>query len=230
MMHIIEKIDCELANINGGRAMNVIPSDCNATIVTNQTDVVEICKTIEKTVIERFEEPNLHIDIENVDLPERVIGQKDLDSLIGIIDLLIDGIYEEKTSANIGILKIEDNKIKIEHMPRFHTVHSQAEMERNINEASRRNGYEIAVCESMSPWQSDKQELCDRMIEIAKSHGRKLIKRVIHGGLECSYFSVKNPKLEIVSIGTTNLDIHSPRERLLLSSVKPTVKLLLEVL
>ena len=83
----------------------------------------------------------------------------------------------------------------------------------------------------MSPaWESVKFDLAERMISIAKGQGRELKKRIIHGGLECSYFSAKNPELEIVSIGTTNLDIHSPKECLLLSSVEPTVRLVMETL
>ena len=43
--------------------------------------------------------------------------------------------------------------------------------------------------------------------------------KVIHAGLESSYFFEKNRALDIVSIGTTNEHIHSPRERLKLSTV-----------
>ena len=67
-------------------------------------------------------------------------------------------------------------------------------------------------------------------MEVAKAQNYTRKLRVIHGGLECSHFIEKAPHLQIVSIGTTNLDIHSPKERLLLSSVEPTVTLLIGTL
>ena len=53
--------------------------------------------------------------------------------------------------------------------------------------------------------------------------------KTIHAGLECSYFHEKNPSLDIISIGTTNEHIHSPRERLKLSTVPVQVKLIEEI-
>ena len=41
----------------------------------------------------------------------------------------------------------------------------------------------------------------------------------VHAGLECGGFAAKNPALDIISIGPTILDIHSPKETLLLDSV-----------
>ncbi len=52
----------------------------------------------------------------------------------------------------------------------------------------------------------------------------------IHAGLESSYFLQKNPALDVVSIGTTNENIHSPQERLHLKTVAPQVNLIVETL
>ena len=52
----------------------------------------------------------------------------------------------------------------------------------------------------------------------------------IHAGLECGWHFRKNPQLDMVSIGVTTMDIHSPKERLLLETVKPQVVLIVETL
>ena len=52
----------------------------------------------------------------------------------------------------------------------------------------------------------------------------------IHAGLECGWHFRKNPQLDMVSIGVTTTDIHSPKERLELATVEPQVKLILETL
>ena len=52
----------------------------------------------------------------------------------------------------------------------------------------------------------------------------------IHAGLECGYFADKIPGLDCVSIGPDILDIHTPRERMRISSVQRVWRFLLEVL
>ncbi len=54
--------------------------------------------------------------------------------------------------------------------------------------------------------------------------------KVIHAGLECGVLKSKFPLLDMVSLGPTMQDVHSPNERLLMSSVDRTRELLVEVL
>ena len=52
----------------------------------------------------------------------------------------------------------------------------------------------------------------------------------IHAGLECGWHFLKNPELDMVSIGVTTTDIHSPKEKLLLATVAPQVELITETI
>ena len=52
----------------------------------------------------------------------------------------------------------------------------------------------------------------------------------IHAGLECGLLAEKLPGLDAVSAGPDMRDIHSPRERLSVSSVRRTWDYLLAVL
>ena len=53
---------------------------------------------------------------------------------------------------------------------------------------------------------------------------------VIHAGLECGWHIKKAPRLDMVSVGVTNRDIHSPKETLDLTTIAPQVRLVLETL
>ena len=134
------------------------------------------------------------------------------------------------TSANIGTIETDEAGVKIEYMPRFHDSNGQQLMKDIANKGSQKNGFDMDIAGTTPSWKSETNHLLECTLEMAKNQGRDLKVRVIHGGLECSYFIKKNPNLEIVSLGTTNLDIHSPKERLLLSSVEPTVNLIAEIL
>ena len=60
--------------------------------------------------------------------------------------------------------------------------------------------------------------------------GEEISVEPVHAGLECGSFSAKNPGLDIISIGPTILDIHSPRETLILDSVYSCDTLVREIL
>lgn len=52
----------------------------------------------------------------------------------------------------------------------------------------------------------------------------------IHAGLECGIFSDKIKDLDCVSFGPNNYDIHTPKERLSISSTERMWRLIIEFL
>ena len=52
----------------------------------------------------------------------------------------------------------------------------------------------------------------------------------IHAGLECGILSGKIADLDCVSFGPNNFDIHTPKERLSISSTEKVWKLIVEFL
>ena len=52
----------------------------------------------------------------------------------------------------------------------------------------------------------------------------------VHAGIECGLFADSIPDLDCVSIGPDLLEIHTPRERMSISSVQRVWAFLLEVL
>ena len=60
--------------------------------------------------------------------------------------------------------------------------------------------------------------------------GKKPEVVTIHAGLECGLFAEKLPGLDAVSFGPELLDIHTPRERLSISSTARTYAYLCQVI
>ena len=231
LANVLKRLNCEVASIQGGRAMNVIPSEAEAVVMLNLEDWSDILGAFRDEIRSGFDEDTVDIKISNViDPPERVFTSESTKSLLELVEQLEDGVHDPETSANIGVLRASAKGIRLEYMPRFHSEAGREAMEKIARTAAERSNFEMKMGEATPPWKSEKNRLAECMKSIAREQGRELTERVIHGGLECSYFSVKSPSLEIVSIGTTNLDIHSPKERLLLSSVEPTVRLIVETL
>ena len=73
--------------------------------------------------------------------------------------------------------------------------------------------------------------LRDLICEVYKKQtGKDMIIEAIHAGLECGYFSGKMPGLDCVSIGPDVRDVHTPNEKLSISSTQRTWELVTEVL
>lgn len=60
--------------------------------------------------------------------------------------------------------------------------------------------------------------------------GTKPVFEAIHAGLECGILSEKIANLDCVSFGPNNYDIHTPQERLSISSTQRVWKFLVEFL
>ena len=63
-----------------------------------------------------------------------------------------------------------------------------------------------------------------------EQNGKPMKVETIHAGLECGYHFKSNPQLDMVSIGVTTVDIHSPNEKVMLNTIEPQVDLIMATL
>ena len=68
---------------------------------------------------------------------------------------------------------------------------------------------------------------CDAYKHLA---GTDMIVEPVHAGVECGAFAEKNPHLDMISIGPTLVDVHTPNEVCKIEDVKITIDLLIEIL
>ncbi len=54
--------------------------------------------------------------------------------------------------------------------------------------------------------------------------------KIIHAGLECGYWTAKIPNADLLSMGPSMYDVHSPRERVSKQSIANVWKLIKEIL
>ena len=60
--------------------------------------------------------------------------------------------------------------------------------------------------------------------------GQTLQVNATHGGLECGLFATRFPDLDIIAMGPTMYDVHTPRERISVSSIERVWAFLIELL
>lgn len=230
--------------LSGGEASNVIPSSAEIVLVTDASlKSLEGCGDVLKKQFERtFDgaEPNLQIKVEPVERPQKVFSAKNLGEIMNLLTIIHSGVYAMsatvpglvETSANIGIVRTEEEFLQIILMARSNVSEMLGEFEDMYGNAAAITNFEITANHTSPAWNYNPHSRLERIMTKIFIEQNNFAPKVhaIHAGLECSLFLTKNKSLDIVSIGTTNEHIHSPNERLHLKTVEPQVNLIIATL
>ena len=233
-----------LAAFEGGMARNAIPAKAVATIAA-APDCLPLIRQVLQRAEEDFRnsyrvETGLKFTAEVAARPQRVLAPADGDGLLALLCVLHSGVYSMsqslpglvETSANIGKAEIRSDKIKIEFLPRSASDATVRGFRTIAAAAAGLAGF-CALYGSQSPgWAENSASRLQPLFSAVFAEQNKKPMKVesIHAGLECGWFFQKNPKLDIVSIGVTARDIHSPQERIELATIVPQIRLIMEVL
>ena len=245
-------LDFDLISLNGGRAKNVIPGDAEALFYSNVEQ--EVLQGAADDYRQEFlqvygcGEESASFTVEFADGEERpqAMDRYQKDSLIDLLMCLASGVSAMsqlcsglvQTSANLGVVRTvnevgkKGRYIEVQYMPRSAAESSIVEYYRQAEVLARLTDFELSAGR-ISPGWAERQDsrLAQLMLAVFdEQNGRPMRMATIHAGLECSWYLQKNPQLDIVSIGTNNNDIHSPKETLELDTVAPQVRLIAEVL
>ncbi len=135
-----------------------------------------------------------------------------------------------RTSLNLGILRLEEGALRLTWSVRSSAAAEKEALVEKLKALSaagsftRRGDYPAWEYRKDSP-------LRDTMVAVFKEqYGREPKVETIHAGLECGILSAKMPALDAVSFGPDLVDIHTPRERASLSSLRRTWAYLVAVL
>jgi dipeptidase D len=170
----------------------------------------------------------------------KVIAAEDTTRLIRLLTILHTGVYAMstvipglvETSANLGVVTMDDGEVAVQYFPRSAVDQKLDEFRFMAEEWAELTGFTAHIGTQSPGWKENKDsKLAKIMAETFKEqNGSEMKVETIHAGLECGWHFLKNPNLDMVSIGVTTIDIHSPNEKLLLETVKPQVDLIIETI
>lgn len=241
-----EKGQVELVEFAGGTARNAIPSTAKAVFATSlpAEEIQAVLKEEESRFLAKYGNAETGIDF---GLEERET-EKEKDALIAgdamrllrLVGILHSGTYAMstvipglvETSANLGVVTMEGDDVEVAFFPRSSVDAKVDDFRRYAKDVADLTGFSLEVGTQSPGWKENKSsQLAKIMTEVfRKQNGKPMKVASIHAGLECGWHLRKNPNLDMVSIGVTTLDIHSPKEHLLLSTIAPQVRLIDEAL
>lgn len=237
-----------LVRADGGMKDNAIPVAAEAEVVTAHPDAVrDAVNAFAGTLRHEFRDtdPNLTVEVSD-SIAVMCMDEPFTKRLIRFLTAAPNGVQSMnpdlpslvQTSLNLGILRTEPQAVTVSYCVRSsHPGEKAALLDRlraltePVDNGGRLSG-QLRVSGDYPAWayrpQSPLRDLCADVFRQLYRTEPKV--EAVHAGLECGYFADKIPGLDCVSIGPDLLDIHTPRERMRVSSVQRVWRFLLEVL
>ena len=239
-------IDFALADFGGGTACNAIPARAEASVCLNAAQTGHAARIIEKAAAEfkatyGVREKNALIAFTACPAPQYVLSAADADALLGLVATTRSGVHVSsqsiqgfvESSSNLGVVRIQDGRIVTAEIAARSCVQRHAEeMRHSFETLAALAGFALDVPSDAPAWPMRPGSLlaqyaCAAFKELT---GRSMTIDPVHAGLECGIFALKNPKLDMISIGPRIDNAHSTSETLYLDGLADTLRCIVKVL
>ncbi|KMK50827.1 aminoacyl-histidine dipeptidase [[Actinobacillus] muris] len=235
----------QIAHIQGGSVRNAIPREAGVSLAFFAKDRDELTACLQQ--IERqlalelnLAEPNLTLHLEAATPTAQVFSRADSTKLIHLLNILPNGIIRQsdvvkdvvETSLSVGILTTDDQGVTAQILVRSLIENGKADVRGKLSSLAALTGATVAFSGSYPGWQPDPKSnitpLTKRIYDRILGDEAKI--KVIHAGLECGLIKEIYPHIDVVSIGPTIRNAHSPDEKVHIPAVEIYWQLLTEIL
>ena len=240
-----QKMDLRIATFEGGNLRNAIPREAVALAAVPWADkeTIRVMLNQFSAEVERELgdlEPNVHFDLESEELPslfvDKLSSNRLLNSLYacpnGVIGMSRDMEGLVETSTNLASVKMKGVSFEIVTSQRSSVEFLKYDVANRVEAVFVLAGADVMHSDGYPGWKPNLQSEILKVAQRAYSVlcGEQPKVRAIHAGLECGLFLEKYPHLDMISIGPQMYGVHSPDERLSVSSTQKCWRWLVEIL
>ena len=243
---ILAVTPCGVLELTGGGKDNAIPRVCECRMILPE-DGVEAAKQAVAELTSVLQKEYAHSD-PGITLRIREEGMREgdildfasMNRLLLFLRLIPNGVAGRstvipglvETSSNLGILSLKKEALYAVISIRSSISSRKEELSGRILRLIELAGGTWELEGDYPAWEyvsdSALRGLIDTVYE--EQYGKKPVFSAIHAGLECGIFSDKLKGVDCVSFGPTNFDIHTPKERLSISSSQRVWQFLITLL
>lgn len=236
-----------LVQMEGGTKDNAIPREAQAVILVSSEDALRFEQEV-KDRVSGYQaeylgfEPDLAYTLSSCADGEgeaMVMTKACQEKIVFLLNTAPDGVQEMsseipglvESSLNMGIFEAKE-EMKACYSIRSSRAGYKEYVSEKLKKFAQYLGGSYEEGERYPAWIYKKDSvLRDKMIKVYREfYHKEPVVEVIHAGLECGILCEKSPELDIVAIGPDILDIHTPKERLSISSTVRVFDYLLKVL
>lgn len=251
MARIVERLmragEPALVTFNGGTKDNAINRECAATLVYADHAAAEAGAALAQTIIDEIKlelevfDPGFTCTVAIADDAEvDAMAEADALALIRALRLAPNGVMRRnvaadgavEVSSNIGVVVVTDDQIQILLSPRSSIKSLQDDVKDRIRILAEVLGFDVIFEYEYPGWSYAEHSPVRDVFKASylELFGNELKIESIHAGLECGLFADALPGLDAIAVGPQLYDVHTPDERMDLSSFENFYVLLVDVL
>ena len=237
------RTELRLGEAAGGSKDNAIPTESRAQIVvSDEAEARAALGELEADLRRehRTADPELFLRTEASSWEGTPMDRTSTERAVCLLNCLPNGVQAMsgdipglvQTSLNLGILTTEAEELRACFSVRSSLGSQKEALKDRLTCLTQALGGRTQYSGDYPAWEYKEDSLLrDRMVQVFREqYGREPEVEAIHAGVECGLLAGKIPGLDCVSIGPDLLEIHTPRERMSISSVQRVWDFLLEVL
>lgn len=247
LLHFLgTKLEYDITTLQGGLQDNAIPREANAEILVQNEDMDDfesLIREFEATIQNEFraQEKNISVYCENRGhCKEMVLTRNMKERVIFLLNTIPDGVQKMsmetpglvQTSLNVGIMRLKAQEFALTCALRSSISSEKHALSDKLRYLCETIGGAYTIKGNYPAWEyNEHSKIRQIMVSIyEKNYGKKPEIQGIHAGLECGIIYSKIKGIDVVSFGPDIKDIHTPKEKLSISSTARTWDFLLEVL
>ncbi len=230
----MDQLPLEIADIKGGSAQNAIPREAFAVVVLDRESEAKLKSLVSQIEAEHKGDvgnfdPGMQISVEPVKRPEETINPDDARSAVALMVTIPHGVLAMspdipglvQNSTNLATVAVDGDAIEIVTSQRSAINASRRAAANMVATVCRLSGFEAQHAGEYPGW---KPQPDGEIVRKAQDVHEKLFGKpagliAMHAGLECGVIGEKYPGMQMISFGPTIIDVHSPNEKVQISTV-----------
>ncbi len=246
LKYLADRVTLGVSTLAGGLKDNAIPREVKMGVLVPAEEV----SAFEKAVAEitgilqkEYQNTDKGLVLEKEALGEKTVSILDYASLTRVLFYLrnmpngvqhmstvMPGLVE--TSLNAGIMVLGTEEFSVTHSIRSSVSSRKEDLYHKLTDLTEFLGGEMEASGDYPAWEyKAESSLRELMSDVYRElYKEEPVFEAIHAGLECGILSGKIADLDCISFGPDNFDIHTPQERLSISSTERVWNLLVTFL
>jgi dipeptidase D len=233
---LMDRLPIAVAGIEGGSKRNAIPREASAVLAldgVHEPELRSLLATLEAEIrsdLGAFDAA-LRITVESAARPQQALAGADALLVAGLLASQHHGVLAMspdvaglvQTSTNLATVTAKDGEIEIETSQRSAIHASKMAAARMVSTIFGLAGFAVEHSGNYPGW---KPEPASDIVRKSQAVHLEILGKTpelmaVHAGLECGVIGEKYPGMQTISFGPHIVDVHSPSERLKISSVEP---------
>lgn len=230
-MEILSKFDdIYLNKISGGSRVNVIPRDFKVEFSYAGSKDIESSIDDEIAKQKDFYGNNVKISLKEIESEKKAFSKDMTMKIINFINAYENGAlkFDENNnvmlSANFGAINEFEDYVRLEYSLRSNNMSYRASYLENLEKQVKENDIEIVWEQELKGFEPDYTSnlVCMTSKVYKELFGKEIEKIIVQGVVEGGFFKDRMENVEYICIGANTFDVHSPKERVSISSMERT--------